>query len=249
MADPAHPAAAPGPQPVVLKIRRFDPERESEPRWERYEVPVQPGDRLLDALHWVKWNLDGSLAFRRACGQGSCGEDVMRVNGVNRLACTELVSDLVAERRSEITIEPIKGLPVRKDLIVDMEPFFAAYQAVSPWLIPGGRDPGGERHQTPAEVARFADTAKCNLCAACTSACPVYWNDTDYVGPAAIVAAHRFIFDSRDAAGGQRLEILNDREGVWRCRTTFNCTEVCPRGIEVTHAVQEVKRSLLARRI
>ncbi len=134
---------------------------------------------------------------------------------------------------------------MRKDLIVDMEPFFAAFQAVSPWLIPDGRDPGAERLQTPEQVTRFADTAKCNLCAACTSACPVYWNDSDYVGPAAIVAAHRFIFDSRDAAAGQRLEVLNDREGVWRCRTTFNCTEVCPRGIAVTHAVQEVKRSLL----
>jgi succinate dehydrogenase / fumarate reductase iron-sulfur subunit len=237
------------PSPVVLKIRRFDPERDSEPHWERYEVPYQAGDRLLDALHWVKWNLDGSLAFRRSCGQGSCGDDVMRVNGENRLACTELIRDLVDERGSEVTIEPLKGLTVSKDLIVDMEPFFAAYQAVSPWLVPGGRETTSERRQSPAEVKRFAGTATCNLCAACTSACPVYWNDHEYVGPATIVAAHRFIFDSRDTAGEQRLEILNDREGVWRCRTTFNCTEACPRGIEVTQAVQEVKRALLARRI
>ncbi|HEX4429007.1 MAG TPA: succinate dehydrogenase iron-sulfur subunit [Frankiaceae bacterium] len=237
------------PEPVILKIRRFDPERDSEPHWERYEVPVEPGDRLLDALHWVKWNLDGSLAFRRSCDQGSCGDDVMRINGENRLACTALVRDLVEDHGAEITIEPIKGLTASKDLIVDMEPFFAAFRAVEPWLVGAGRETAGERPQSPEQARRFADTAKCNLCAACTSACPVYWNDAEYVGPATIVAAHRFIFDSRDAIGEQRLEVLNDREGVWRCRTTFNCTEACPRGIQVTQAVQEVKRSLLARRI
>ncbi len=242
------PAASNPPNPVILKIRRFDPERDSQPHWERYEVPVQPGDRLLDALHWVKWNLDASLAFRRSCDQGSCGSDVMRINGENRLACTALVRELVDERGDEITIEPIKGLTAEKDLIVDMEPFFAAYREVEPWLV-GGRESAGERLQSPEQVRRFSDTAKCNLCAACTSACPVYWNDTAYVGPATIVAAHRFIFDSRDTDSEQRLEILNDREGVWRCRTTFNCTAACPRGIQVTQAIQEVKRSLLARRI
>jgi succinate dehydrogenase / fumarate reductase, iron-sulfur subunit len=234
---------------VILKIRRFDPERDSEPHWERYEVPVQPADRLLDALHWVKWNLDASLAFRRSCDQGSCGSDVMRINGENRLACTALVRDLVDERGAEITIEPIKGLTAAKDLIVDMEPFFAAFREVEPWLVPAGRETAGERLQSPEQVRRFSDTAKCNLCAACTSSCPVYWNDSEYVGPATIVAAHRFIFDSRDTIGRERLEILNDREGVWRCRTTFNCTEACPRGIQVTQAIQEVKRALLARRI
>jgi succinate dehydrogenase / fumarate reductase, iron-sulfur subunit len=247
VSEPATPNAQP--KPVILKIRRFDPERDSHPHWERYEVPVQPGDRLLDALHWVKWNLDASLAFRRACDQGSCGSDVMRINGENRLACTALVHELVEERGDEITVEPIKGLTAEKDLIVDMEPFFAAYREVEPWLVPNGPEPAGERRQSPEQARRFSDTAKCNLCAACTSACPVYWNDTEYVGPATIVAAHRFIFDSRDAIAEQRLEILNDREGVWRCRTTFNCTEACPRGIQVTQAVQEVKRSLLARRI
>ena len=166
---------------MILKIRRFDPERDSQPHWERYEVPVQPGDRLLDALHWVKWNLDASLAFRRSCDQGSCGSDVMRINGENRLACTALVRELVDERGDEITIEPIKGLTAEKDLIVDMEPFFAAYREVEPWLV-GGRESAAERLQSPEQVRRFSDTAKCNLCAACTSACPVYWNDTDVRG-------------------------------------------------------------------
>ncbi len=236
---------------VILKIRRFDPERDAEPHWERYEVPLAPGDRLLDALHFVKWNLDGSLTFRRSCGQGTCGSDAVRVNGSNRLACKVLVADLadLNVAGAEITVEPIKGLPVHKDLLVDMEPFFDSYRAVQPWLAGDGHEPTRERLQSSAERERFDDTTKCILCAACTSACPVFWNDGAYVGPAAIVAAHRFVFDSRDAGAEERFEILSDRDGVWRCRTTFNCTEACPQGIAVTQAIQEVRRALIARRV
>jgi succinate dehydrogenase / fumarate reductase iron-sulfur subunit len=229
---------------VILKIRRFDPERDAEPHWERYEVPVEPGDRLLDALHWVKWNLDGSLTFRRSCAHGVCGSDAMRVNGANRLACKVLVKDL-AVPGGEISVEPIKGLPVNKDLLVDMDPFFESYRAVQPWLITDDHEPTRERLQSPADRERFDDTTKCILCAACTSACPVFWSNGDYFGPAAIVNAHRFIFDSRDEAAAERLDILNEVDGVWRCRTTFNCTESCPRGIQVTKAIQEVKRALM----
>jgi len=230
---------------VTLRIRRYNPELDAEPHWEDYAVPVEPGDRLLDALHFVKWNLDGSLTFRRSCGHGVCGSDAMRINGVNRLACKVLIKDLP----EKILVEPIKGLPVEKDLLVDMEPFFEAYRAVKPFLITDGREPTRERLQSAADRARFDDTTKCILCAACTTSCPVYWNDGSYFGPAAIVNAHRFIFDSRDAGGEERLDILNDREGVWRCRTTFNCTDACPRGIQVTKAIQEVKRALLFRRV
>ncbi len=130
-----------------------------------------------------------------------------------------------------------------------MEPFFEAYRAVKPFLITDGNEPTREYIQSPEDRARFDDTTKCILCAACTTSCPVYWTDGRYFGPAAIVNAHRFIFDSRDEAGQERLEILYDAEGVWRCRTTFNCTEACPRGIEVTKAIQEVKRALMFRRI
>jgi succinate dehydrogenase / fumarate reductase iron-sulfur subunit len=236
------------PASVILKIRRFDPERDGEPHWERYEVPTGPRDRLLDALHYVKWYLDGSLTFRRSCAHGVCGSDAMRINGVNRLACKVLVKDLAGGPNAEITVEPIKGLPVNKDLLVDMEPFFASYRAVQPWLINDGHEPARERLQSPEERERFDETTKCILCAACTTSCPVFWNDGSYFGPAAIVNAHRFIFDSRDTAASERLEILNDREGVWRCRTTFNCTDACPRGIDVTAAIQEVKRALIFRR-
>jgi succinate dehydrogenase / fumarate reductase iron-sulfur subunit len=135
------------------------------------------------------------------------------------------------------------------DLIVEMEPFFQAFRNVMPFRVSSGSVAARVRVQSPEQRARFDDTTKCILCAACTSSCPVFWADGQYFGPQAIVGAHRFIFDSRDEAADLRLEILNDREGVWRCRTTFNCTEACPRGIEVTKAIQEVKRALLTRKI
>jgi succinate dehydrogenase / fumarate reductase iron-sulfur subunit len=230
---------------VTLKLRRFNPELDTEPHWESYVVPAEPNDRLLDLLHYVKWQVDGTLTFRRSCAHGICGSDAMRVNGVNRLACKVLVKDLP----DTVTVEPLKGLPVEKDLLVDMEPFFEAYRSVKPFLITRDKEPTRERLQSAHDRERFDDTTKCILCAACTTSCPIYWTDEEYFGPAAIVNAHRFIFDSRDDGAEERLDILNDKEGVWRCRTTFNCTEACPRGIEVTKAIQEVKRALLFRRV
>lgn len=246
---PAAPVVAEHQQLVTLKIRRFDPEVDPEPNWQSFQVPVDKGDRLLDALHHVKWFIDGSLTFRRSCAHGVCGSDAMRINGVNRLACKVLVKDLVSKAGDEILIEPMKGLPVLKDLVVDMEPFFEAFRAIKPFLITGGHEPTRERLQSAEERARFDDSTKCIMCAACTTSCPVFWNDESYFGPQAIVMAHRFIFDSRDAGAEERLEILNEKEGVWRCRTTFNCTDACPRGIQVTKAIQEVKRALIFRRI
>ncbi|GAA2688772.1 succinate dehydrogenase iron-sulfur subunit [Streptomyces aculeolatus] len=231
---------------ATFRIRRFNPEAAAEAYWEDFQVEIDPKERVLDALHKIKWDMDGTLTFRRSCAHGICGSDAMRINGRNRLACKTLIKDLAPEK--PITVEPIKGLTVQKDLIVDMEPFFQAYRDVMPFLVSHGNEPTRERLQSAADRERFDDTTKCILCAACTSSCPVYWNDGQYFGPAAIVNAHRFIFDSRDEAGEQRLEILNDRDGVWRCRTTFNCTDACPRGIEVTKAIQEVKRALITRR-
>ena len=231
---------------VTVKILRYNPEVADEPEWKTYQVTAEPTDRVLDALHKIKWDLDGSLTFRRSCAHGVCGSDAMRINGKNRLACKTLLKDV--NPSAPITVEPIKGLPVLKDLVVDMEPFFAAYRSVMPFLVTTGNEPTRERLQSQADRERFDDTTKCILCAACTTSCPVYWADGQYFGPQAIVGAHRFIFDSRDEGTEQRLEILNDREGVWRCRTTFNCTEACPRGIEVTKAIQEVKRALIFRR-
>ena len=231
---------------VPLKIQRFDPETQDKPVWGTYVADVEDSARVLDALHYVKWYIDGTLALRRSCAHGIYGSDAMVINGVNRLACKVLCKPL----DQPVTVEPIRGLKVEKDLIVDMEPFFAGYRAVQPWLVPDNRDPGGrERLQSPAERARYDDTTKCILCAACTTSCPIFWGDEAYVGPAAIVNAHRFIFDSRDQAAGERLEILNQRSGVFRCRTTFNCSAACPRGIKVTQAIEEVKRAILYGRV
>ena len=230
---------------VTFQVRRFNPEIDSEPHWENYVVKCLPTDRILDALHTIKWDQDGTLTFRRSCGHGICGSDALRINGVNRLACKTLVKDLDISK--PVTVEAIKGLPLEKDLVVDMTPFFNAYKEVKPFLIADGKVPTKERIQTAEERAIFDDTTKCILCAACTTSCPVFWTDGSYFGPAAIVNAHRFIFDSRDSGSKVRLDILNDKEGVWRCRTTFNCTEACPRGIQITKAIHDVKRALLFR--
>jgi succinate dehydrogenase / fumarate reductase iron-sulfur subunit len=228
---------------VQLKIRRFNPETDKKPWWGKYEVEVEPSDRVLDALHSVKWYQDGTLTLRRSCAHGICGSDAMRINGRNRLACKVLVKD--AGRK--ITVEPILGLPVIKDLVVDMEPFMAHYRSVMPYLVNDGPPPGTERLQSIEDRERFDDTTKCILCAACTTSCPAFWAKGEYVGPAAIVQAHRFIFDSRDRASQERLDILANPDGVWRCRTIYNCTEACPRDIQVTQAIAEVKREMLRR--
>jgi succinate dehydrogenase / fumarate reductase, iron-sulfur subunit len=228
---------------VALKLLRYIPEKDEKAHWETYEIDAEPMDRLLDCLHKVKWEIDSSLALRRSCAHGICGSDAMVINGVNQLACKVLVKDL----NQPITVEPIRGLPIIKDFVVDMEPFFAGYRAVKPWFIEDEDEhlPERERLQSPEDRERFDDTTKCILCAACTTACPIYWSDETYVGPAAIVNAHRFIFDSRDAGGPERLAILSQKSGVFKCRTVFNCTDACPRGIKVTKAIQEVKQAAL----
>ena len=233
---------------VTFKILRYNPEKDTEPHFEEYRFEAHQNMTVLDCLHKIKWEHDGSLSFRRSCAHGICGSDAMRINGVNRLACKVLMRDLLprkAGKQLTITIEPIRGLPVEKDLVVNMEPFFDAYRAIKPYLMTTGNEPTRERIQSQTDRHRYDDTTKCILCACCTTSCPVYWSEGSYFGPAAIVNAHRFIFDSRDEGAAERLDILNEVDGVWRCRTTFNCTESCPRGIQVTQAIQEVKRALM----
>ncbi len=227
---------------VTLKILRYNPEVDTKPHYETYVVEQEPTDKVLDAMNTVKWYQDGTLSYRRSCAHGVCGSDAMRINGRNALACKLLVQDAGAN----ITIEPLLGFDVIKDLIVDMEGFWEGYKSIQPYLINDTAPAGGrERIQTPEEREVYDDTTKCIMCAACTTACPITWTNPDFVGPAAIVNAHRFIYDSRDKGGEERLEILNDRNGVWRCRTVFNCTDACPRGIKVTRAIEQVKRTLL----
>jgi len=234
---------------VDLRIRRFNPELDKKPWWGEYSLEeVNPSDSVLDILHKVKWSIDGTLTLRRSCAHGVCGSDAMRINGANALACKILINRLAKEGADhvKVQVEPILGLAVIKDLVVDMEPFMEHYRSVKPYFINDTALPenGRERIQSLEDRAKFDDSTKCILCAACTTACPSYWANGRYIGPAAIVQAHRFIFDSRDEGYKERLEILGESFGVWRCRTIFNCTNACPRDIEVTQAIAEVKRAL-----
>jgi succinate dehydrogenase / fumarate reductase iron-sulfur subunit len=231
---------------VTLKIFRYNPEKDEKPHYEKYTLEADPTDRILDLLERIKWEEDGTLSFRRSCAHGVCGSDAMRVNGINRLACKVLVQDV---NSTKITLEPVLGLPVIKDLIVDMEPFFEHYRSVIPYFVNDEPPPGQERLQSPEDRERFDDTTKCILCAACTTSCPSFWANEHYVGPAAIVNAHRFIFDSRDKAAADRLRILNDQFGVYRCHTIFNCTDACPREIQITQAIGEVKKAIATGRL
>lgn len=228
---------------VTLKLFRYNPEKDKTWHYESYKLEAEPTDRVLDLLERVKAYKDGTLAFRRSCAHGICGSDAMRINGRNRLACKTLVRDL----GEKIVVEPLLGLKVIKDFIVDMEPFFNNYKKIMPYFMTDSPVPedGRERPQSPEDRARFDDTTKCILCAACTTSCPSFWGSDDYLGPAAFVNAHRFIFDSRDNAAAERLSILSETSGVARCHTAFNCTMACPREIQITKAIGELKMAMV----
>jgi succinate dehydrogenase / fumarate reductase iron-sulfur subunit len=234
-----------------MRIRRFNPEKDKKPYWGEYVLKdCTPTSRVLELLHRVKWEQDGTLTLRRSCAQGICGSDAMRINGRNRLACKVLLREFGEVEKLTIQVEPILGLKVIKDLVVDMEPFFAHYRSIMPYMVNDTEPPKNEkgelreRLQTIADRERFDDTTKCILCACCTTSCPSFWANGQYVGPAAIVQAHRFIFDTRDQALDQRLNLMADPDSVWRCRTVYNCTPACPRGIQVTRAIGEVKLAI-----
>lgn len=227
---------------VEVRIKRFDPERQPQIWWSQHELEADPSDRVLDLLDRIKWEQDGSLTYRRSCAHGICGSDAMQINGKNQLAC----KTLLRATGPRVAIEPLRAMPVVKDLVVDLQPFLGMYRKMKPYLINEEPLPadGKERLQTAAQHLRYDDTTKCILCACCTSSCPSYWANSEYIGPAAIVQAHRFLFDSRDRAGAERLSLAGDVMGVWRCHTIFNCTQACPRGIRITQAIGEVKQAI-----
>src|SRR3982751_1365122 len=217
-----------------MRIRRFNPEKDKKSYWGTYTLKdCESTNRVLELLHRIKWEQDGTLTLRRSCAHGVCGSGAMRINGQNKLACKALAKDFGSGDSIKIQVEPILGLPVLKDLVVDMEPFFDHYRRVMPSYVNDTPLPanGRERLQSAEDRAQFDDTTKCILCAACTTSCPSFWANGDYVGPAAIVQAHRFVFDSRDQALDERLDVLAEPNGVWRCRTIYNCTPACPRAI------------------
>ncbi len=246
---------------IELRVFRFNPDIDQKPHFDLFSLDMDPNERILDALEVVRDMMDGSVAYRRSCAHAVCGSCAMRVNGRNALACKLLIKDVQEAKFSRavknpqamritramrITLEPLLGLTVLKDLVVDMDPFFEHFNSVSPYFIneqPLPQD-GRERLQSPQERERFDDTTKCILCAACTTACPSFWANSRYVGPAAIVNAHRFIYDSRDRGAITRLRALDGLDGIWRCRTAFSCSEACPRDIHITRAIAEVKQAM-----
>lgn len=229
---------------IKVKILRFDPEKDKKSQWKTYDVEAQESDRVVDVLNQVKWYQESSLTFRRSCLHGICGSDAMLINGRNRLACKTLVRDVVKEGGT-FTVEPIRGLKVERDLLVDMDPFFDSYKAIMPYFIHESPMPAAEQYQSESDAEKMADSSNCILCACCTTSCPIFWVNGSYLGPAAIVQAHRFIFDTRDEATNQRLSIMNQNTGVWRCRTAYNCTEACPRDIPITELIEQVKRAVM----
>ena len=231
---------------VKLRVFRFDPQKDSEPHYDVFAVEAKPTDKLLDCLNKVRWQQDGSLAYRSSCAHGICGSDGMTINGISALACQKLVKDY--EVSKEILVEPLSFFPVAKDLVVDMEPFFEREKSVHPPRGIGLKEAeGGKEHlQSVEERGRFDDDIKCIMCACCVASCPVNLReDLNYVGPAAVLRAHRYIFDSRLKDKLERLAIMDKPHGAWSCKSYFKCTQVCPKGILVTKHILEVKRRIL----
>jgi succinate dehydrogenase / fumarate reductase iron-sulfur subunit len=227
---------------ITLRILRFNPEMDQEPYFQDYDIEVQPTDRVLDALIQAK-DLDGTLAFRKSCAHGVCGSDGMIIAGRERLACKTLVQDVADSDGATITVEPLRHLPVLRDLIVQQDAFFDRWRKVKPFLINSETVKEKERIQSQKERAAYDDPTKCILCASCYSACPILDQENPrFVGPAAIAQAARFAFDSRDQGFEARLDVLDHPDGVWACQNHFQCTRVCPRGIKVTKNINLTKR-------
>jgi len=231
---------------VKLRIFRFDPTRDERPRFQTYEVEADPMDRLLDCLNRIRWEQDPTLSFRWSCGHGICGSDGMRINGVCGLACQKLVKDL----EGEVLVEPLPVFKVVKDLVVDLGPFFEKYHSMKPYLITKTPPPERERKQGPEDQQLIEDSIRCILCGCCTASCPVNQNQEteSYVGPAALVRAFRYLYDSRDEGFEERLAVLDRKDGVWGCQTHWKCTEVCPKEIPVTKEIGLIKRRLYERK-
>ncbi|OIQ92273.1 succinate dehydrogenase iron-sulfur subunit [mine drainage metagenome] len=225
-----------------FSIYRYDPGRGGKPAMQDYELAPEHGDRmLLDALVRLK-ALDDSLSFRRSCREGVCGSDAMNINGRNGLACITPLTGL----KEPVVLRPLPGFPVIRDLIVDMEQFFAHYHAVKPYLINDEPPPERERRQSPEQRAELDGLWECILCGCCSGFCPSYWwNPDKFLGPAALLQGYRFIADSRDTATAARLEFLDDVYRLYRCRSIMNCTEVCPKGLSPSRAIEKIRLKLL----
>ena len=231
---------------MKFRIYRYDPDKDEKPYMKDYDVRLDPHDRmLLDALVRIK-EQDDSLSLRRSCREGVCGSDAMNINGKNGLACFTKLADL----REPVELRPLPGLPVIRDLIVDMTQFFKQYHSVKPYLINEDPAPEKERLQSPQEREELDGLYECILCASCSTSCPSFWwNPDKFVGPAGLLQAYRFIADSRDQATSERLDNLEDPYRLFRCHTIMNCVDVCPKNLNPTKAINKIKELMVRRAV
>jgi len=231
---------------MKLSIYRYDPDKDEKPYLKDYEVPLEPSDRmLLDAMVKAKAQ-DDSLAFRRSCREGVCGSDAININGKNGLACITKIVDLPAH----VTLRPLPGLPVIRDLIVDMTQFFKQYHSIKPYVVNHDAPPERERLQSPEERDELNGLYECILCACCSTSCPSFWwNPDKFVGPAGLLQAYRFIADTRDQATSERLDNLEDPYRLFRCHTIMNCVDACPKGLNPTRAINKIKEIMVRRAV
>ncbi|MFN7039091.1 MAG: succinate dehydrogenase iron-sulfur subunit [Alphaproteobacteria bacterium] len=230
-----------------LKIYRYDPENEENPRIDTFEIDLDKcGPMVLDALIKAKSEIDSSLTFRRSCREGICGSCAMNIDGTNTLACTKSIDDI----KGDINIYPLPHMKVVKDLVPDMSTFYAQLQSVEPWLKADSAPPQtGERLQSQEERAKLDGLYECILCACCSTSCPSYWwNGDKYLGPAVLLQAYRWIVDTRDEATGERLDQLEDPFKLYRCHTIMNCTNTCPKGLNPAKAIGEIKKLMVERK-
>ena len=240
-----HPAPAGAKTVKTFKIYRYDPEGDQPPRWDTYDVDVSAcGPMVLDVLLHIKNTMDPTLALRRSCREGVCGSCAMNIGGRNTLACTHGHEDY----SSGVSVSPLPSQPVLKDLVPDLNLFFAQYASIEPWLQTTTPEPQKEWTQAPADRQKLDGLYECILCACCTTSCPSYWwNGDKYLGPAALLQAYRWLADSRDEAAGERLDELEDPFKLYRCHTIMNCAQVCPKGLNPAKAIAQIKAMLVER--
>jgi succinate dehydrogenase / fumarate reductase iron-sulfur subunit len=231
---------------MKISIYRYDPDKDQKPYMKDYEVKIEHGDNmLLDALVRVK-DMDDSFAFRRSCREGVCGSDAMNINGKNGLACVTKIADLP----EHVTLRPLPGLPVIRDLIVDMTQFFKQYHSIKPYVVNHDAPPERERLQSPADREELDGLYECILCACCSTSCPSFWwNPDKFVGPAGLLQAYRFIADSRDQETSERLDNLEDPYRLFRCHSIMNCVDVCPKNLNPTKAIGKIKELMVRRAV
>lgn len=232
---------------MQVSVYRFDPDKDNEPYMQDFDLEIPGGKDLmvLDVLELLK-EQDPSVSYRRSCREGVCGSDGVNMNGKNGLACTTPLSEVV--KRDKLVVRPLPGLPVIRDLVVDMGQFYEQYKKIQPWLINDEEPPAQERLQSPEEREKLDGLYECILCACCSTACPSFWwNPDKFIGPAGLVWANRFLVDSRDTATEERLNNLEDPFSVFRCRGIMNCVAFCPKGLNPTRAIGHIRNMLLER--